>query len=163
MSNLHNLVVFGSFLLNSRKVTPQKHCNTYKRYQTSTHYTQLFSQLRLKRYKLIRGDSGVITGSIARSASRRYLIYSEADFEVFRSAGATRCTDGVKFGTEPPCQISPPSVQRQGRRTPKSEILLRFDQNVEYKRPAGAQAYPLRDFLKQNLQSLYPVTGCVSC
>jgi len=40
-----------------------------------------------------------ITGSIARSATRRYLIYSEADFEVFRLAGATRCTDGVKFGT----------------------------------------------------------------
>jgi len=36
----------------------------------------------------------VITGSIARSATRRYLIYSEADFEVFRPAGATRCTDG---------------------------------------------------------------------
>jgi len=28
------------------------------------------------------------------------LIYSEADFEVFRPAGATRCTDGVKFGKE---------------------------------------------------------------
>jgi len=34
------------------------------------------------------------TGSIARSARRRYLIYSEADFEVFRPAGATHCTDG---------------------------------------------------------------------
>ena len=33
-------------------------------------------------------------GSIARRASRRYLIYSEADFEVFRPVGATRCTDG---------------------------------------------------------------------
>jgi len=31
----------------------------------------------------------IITGSIARSAKRRYLSYSEADFEV-----ATRCTDG---------------------------------------------------------------------
>ena len=31
---------------------------------------------------------------------RRYLSYSEADFEVFRPAGATRCTDGVKFGSE---------------------------------------------------------------
>ena len=40
------------------------------------------------------------TGSIARSAKRRYLIYSEADFEVFHPAGATRCTDGVKFGVE---------------------------------------------------------------
>jgi len=32
--------------------------------------------------------------------SAGYLSYSEADFEVFRPAGATRCTDGVKFGTE---------------------------------------------------------------
>jgi len=36
----------------------------------------------------------VITGSIARSAKRQYLSYSEADFEVFRPAGATRYTDG---------------------------------------------------------------------
>jgi len=34
-----------------------------------------------------------VTGSIARSATRRYLSYSEADFEVFRPAGVTRCTD----------------------------------------------------------------------
>jgi len=33
------------------------------------------------------------TGSIVRSASRRYLNYSEADFEDFRLAGATCCTD----------------------------------------------------------------------
>ena len=34
---------------------------------------------------------------------------------------------GVKFGTEerspPPCQILPPSVQRKGYRTPKTEIF----------------------------------------
>jgi len=57
---------------------------------------------------------------------------------------------GVKFGTEegspPPCQISPPSVQRLGYRTPKLKFLPRFDQNVEYKRPAGT--HPLRDFHK---------------
>ena len=28
-----------------------------------------------------------------RTDLRRYLIYSETDFEVFRPAGATRCTD----------------------------------------------------------------------
>ena len=39
-------------------------------------------------------QSSIFTGSIARSASRRYLINSEADFEFFRPAGATRCTDG---------------------------------------------------------------------
>jgi len=36
----------------------------------------------------------IFTGSVARSAMRRYLIYSEADFEVLRPAWATRCTDG---------------------------------------------------------------------
>jgi len=39
-----------------------------------------------------------------------------------------------------------PSVQRQGCRTPKTEIFTQIDQNVEYKRPTGA--YPLRDFHK---------------
>ena len=53
---------------------------------------------------------------------------------------------GVKFGSPPPCQISPPSVQRQGVGPPKLKFLLRFDGKVEYKRPAGA--YPLRDFNK---------------
>ena len=52
----------------------------------------------------------MITCCIARSARRRHLIYSEADFEVFRPmgadfevfrpTGATCCIDGVKFGTE---------------------------------------------------------------
>ena len=37
-------------------------------------------------------------------------------------------------------------MQRLGYRTPKLKFLLRFDQNVEYKRPAGA--YPLRDLHK---------------
>ena len=45
-----------------------------------------------------------------------------------------------------PCQILPPSVQRLGYRTPKLKFLPRFDENVEYKRFAGA--YPLRDFHK---------------
>jgi len=36
----------------------------------------------------------IVTGSIAQSAKRRYLSNSEADFEVFRPAGATHCTDG---------------------------------------------------------------------
>jgi len=86
-------------------------------------------------------------------AKRRYLSYSEAAFEVFRPAGATRCTDGVKFGMEgdrrsspPPCQIPPHWCNGKGIGPPKLKFLLRFDQNVEYKRPTGA--YPLRDFHK---------------
>ena len=71
----------------------------------------------------------VITGSIASSATRRYLSYSETDFEGFRPAGATPCTDGCEIWHEgddrrsPPCQILPPSVQRYGYRTPKTEIF----------------------------------------
>jgi len=33
----------------------------------------------------------------AVSAKRRYLSYSEADFEVFRPTGTTRCTDGSEI------------------------------------------------------------------
>jgi len=83
----------------------------------------------------------------------RYLIYSEADFEVFRPAWATRCTDGVKFGTEEGIErpllcakFHPHRCNDEGVGPPKPTFLLRFDQNVEYKRPAGA--YPLRDFHK---------------
>ena len=36
----------------------------------------------------------VITGSIACSATCRFLSHSEADFEVFRPERATGCTDG---------------------------------------------------------------------
>ena len=49
----------------------------------------------------------LITGSIARSASRWYLVYSEADFEIFRPVGATRCTDGgeIRHGGGTPCPL----------------------------------------------------------
>jgi len=76
---------------------------------------------------------------------------------------------GVKFGTEhgtfvlllrakfhpisardlrspPPRQISPHRCNNKGIGPPKLKFLLIFDQNVEYKRPAGA--YPSRDFHK---------------
>jgi len=54
----------------------------------------------------------IITGSIARSATRQYLIYSEADFKDFLPAGVTRCTDGVKFGVPSSTPNFTPSVQR---------------------------------------------------
>jgi len=57
------------------------------------------------------------TGSIAQSAS--YLSSPEVDFEVFRPAWATYCTDGGEIwhgggdlggpSVPPACQISPPS------------------------------------------------------
>ena len=85
----------------------------------------------------------------------RYLVYSEADFEVFRPAGATHCTDGgeiwlgteeVTFGPLLLAKFYPHQFNDKGVGPPKLKFLLRFDRNVEYKRPAGA--YPLRDFHK---------------
>jgi len=57
---------------------------------------------------------------------------------------------GVKFGTEegPKFPSSVPNFSPIGLEygTPKLKFLLRFDQNVEYKRPAWA--HPLRHFHK---------------
>ena len=60
---------------------------------------------------------------------------------------------GVKFGVEEGTEEGPllhakfhPHRCNDEGRTPNLKFLLRFDQNVEYKRPAGA--YPLRDFHK---------------
>jgi len=92
----------------------------------------------------------IITGIIARSATCRYLSYSEADFEVFRPAGATRRTDGGEIwhagGPILRAKFYPHRCNGKGTGPPKLKFLLRFNQKGEYKRPAGA--YPLRDFHK---------------
>jgi len=94
----------------------------------------------------------VITGSTAHSTSRRNLVYSEADFEVVRPTGATRCTDGGALlhasGFCPllHAKFHPHRCNDKGVGPQKLKFLLRFGQNVEYKCPAGA--YPLRDFHK---------------
>ena len=99
--------------------------------------------------------ASLITGSIARSSKRRYLRYSEADLEVFRPAGATRCTDGGEiwrgvgdFGPLLRAKFHPHRCNDKGIGPQKLKYLLRFDKNVEYKRPAAV--YPLRDF--QNIR-----------
>jgi len=60
----------------------------------------------------------------------RYFVYSEADFEVFRPAGATRFTDGGEIwhggGNRRLLHANfhfTLSVQRLGYRTPKTEIF----------------------------------------
>jgi len=84
-------------------------------------------------YRLLVGFC-IITGSIARSATRRYLSYSDADFEVFRPAGATRTDAGEiwRGGGD------------QRSRPPKLKFVLRFDQNVEYKRPTVSGCVSLK-------------------
>ena len=60
---------------------------------------------------------------------------------------------GVKFGAEEGpegprlhAKFHPNRCNDKGVGPPKLKFLLRFDQNVEYIRPAGA--YPVRDFHK---------------
>ena len=76
-------------------------------HQRKTHcYRQHCTQRNAPAFKLLRGG-----------------------FWVFRPAGATRCTDeseiwhGWGDRRSTPCQISPPSVQRLGYTTPKTEIF----------------------------------------
>ena len=87
------------------------------------HCLCLFSKKTLKNAFV----SPVITGRCRRQLCR-YCFYSRADFEVFRPAGATRCTDqgqdwqgGADRGSAPPCQIWPWSVQGWGFTAPKTE------------------------------------------
>jgi len=70
---------------------------------------------------------------------------SESDFEVFRPAGATRCTDGGEMW-HGGAKFHPHRCNDKGVGPEKLKFSLRFDQNVEYKRPA--RAYLLRDFHK---------------
>ena len=88
-----------------------------------------------------------------RSSKRRYLNYSVADFEVFRPAGRHVAPMGVKFcveeGTIGPllhAKFHPHRCNDNVIGPPKLKFLLRFDQNVEYKRPT--RAYSLHDFYK---------------
>ena len=106
---------------------------------------------------------------IQHATAWRYLIYSEADFEVFRPAGATRRTDGGEIWhgpsyppylrSPPRCQISPPSVQRQGCRTPKTEIFTQIWPKCEILTPRRGAS--LARF-SQNLQSLYRISGALA-
>ena len=115
---------------------------------------------------LLNSPKHVITCSITRSARRRYLSYSEANFEVFRPAGATHCTDGGEIWqargdlwSPPSRQISPHRCNDNGIGPQKLKFLQRFDQNVEYKR--CARAYPLRDCHK-NCRVSMPFQGALA-
>ena len=88
------------------------------------------------------------------------LVKSEKKFQFWGSYTLVFAPMGVKFGTEEGTECRdyrtfglllrakfyPHRCNDKGVGPPKLEFLLRFDQNVEYKRPAGA--YPLRDFHK---------------
>jgi len=95
----------------------------------------------------------LFTGSIARSASLPVFNLLRGRFWGFSARrGVTLHRwgeiwhEGGDRKYPNPCQISPPSVQRQEYKPPKLKFLHRYDRNVEHKRPAGA--YPVRDFHK---------------
>ena len=80
----------------------------------------------------------LVTGSIRLRAAQicRYLVYSEADFEVFRHAGATRCTDGGEIW-HGRAKFHPHRCNDKGVGPPKLKFLLRFDRNVNINAPQG--------------------------
>jgi len=83
-----------------------------------------------------------------------YLIYSEADFEVFRPAGATRCTDGGEIwqggGLRLRAKFHPHRRNDKGIGPPKPRFSLISDQNVNIMPRRGVS---LARF-SQNLQHL---------
>ena len=91
----------------------------------------------------------LITDSIARSASLPVFNLLRDRFWVFFCpAGAILCTDRGEIWHGPllRAKFHPHRRNDKGVGLQKLKFLLRFDQNVEYKRPA--RAYPLRDFHK---------------
>jgi len=87
-----------------------------------------------------------MTGSIAWSAKRQYISYLEADFEVFRPAVETCCTDGgeIWHGEVDVAKFHLYWCNNKGIRAAKLRFVLRFYQNSECRCPA--EEYPLRNF-----------------
>jgi len=89
-------------------------------------------------------NMALFTGSIARSASLPVFSLLRGRFWGFSPRrGDTLHRWGWNFLR---AKFHPHRWNDKGVGPPKLKFLLRFDQNVEYKRPAGA--YPLRDFHK---------------
>jgi len=105
----------------------------------------------------------IFTGSIARSAKRRYLSYPEADFEVFHLAGATRCTDGGEIwhgGLR--VKFHPHRCNDQGIGPPKlKNFYWDLTKMWNINAPQGRILCVIFTSFAQN--SLYPVARCVSC
>jgi len=80
----------------------------------------------------------VSNGGRCAAQSAGYLIYSEADFEVFRPAGGHTAPMGVKFGVEEwiegplHAKFHTHRCNDKGIGPPKLKFLVRFDQNVEW-------------------------------
>ena len=88
-----------------------------------------------------------------RCAKRKLPVFTQRPIlRFFAPQGRCVAPMGVKFGTEEgtECPVLRTKFHPHRRNDkgvgPQNKFLLRLDQNVEYKRPAGA--YPFRDFHK---------------
>jgi len=99
-------------------------------------------------------SAAIITGSIARSANLPvFSLLERPILRFFAPQGRYVAPMRVKFGTEEgtkgpllQAKFHPHRYNDKGVGPAKLKFLLRFDRNLEYKRPAAA--YPLRDFHK---------------
>ena len=94
--------------------------------------------------KSLSWNEHIFTGSIARSANLSVFSLLRGQFWGFSPRrGDTLHRWGWNVAWRN-AKFHPNRCNDKGVGPPKLKFLLRFDQNVEYKRPAGA--YPLRDF-----------------
>ena len=77
--------------------------------------------------------SSLLLAGCREAANCRYCFYSQAKNQVFRPAGATRCTDSGQTlqdrrapGSAWLCKISRPSVRRGGNAAPKISKISTF-------------------------------------
>jgi len=123
-----DVVLDGDPPLSTKRGTAAPHFGPCLLWPNGRPSQQLLGSCKVLAYTTLGIDW--LPAALRAAQTCRYLVYSEADFEVFRPAGATCCTDAGEIwhggGDPPPCQISSPSVQRQGCRTPKIEIVTQI-------------------------------------
>jgi len=76
------------------------HCLSVNQISRELLNTTTLGKLACMRFMFGKTSLPLVTGSNARSATRQYLSYSEADFEVFCPQGRQLIPMGAKFGME---------------------------------------------------------------
>ena len=127
------------------------HCRSRPKYDRSRQFDPHFEEVGggvepwwMARWKaLVEFLLSVITGSIARSANLSVFSLLRGRFSGFsQHRGDTL----HRWGEICHAKFHPHRCNDKGVGPPKLKFLLRFDRNLEHKRPA--RAYPLRDVHK---------------
>ena len=64
-----------------------------------------FGEARISQAAGVAKNVEFLPAALREAQTCRYLVYSEANFEVFRPAGATRCTDGGEIWHKVPSSM----------------------------------------------------------